>query len=405
MLLQVAVPVIVFTAIVLLLTTLVLAARHGFEPGGVVSIVINGKRRLEISAGGRLLASLAEQGIYLPGACGGRGTCGQCRVRVTSGGGVITPTEALSIGPDDVAAGARLACMLRVREPLEVHVPDEVLSVQHYSAVVESSRSIGTYLKEIVLKLDTPMDFAAGDYVLIEAPPHRLDFERIEIGSAYRARWQESRLFDLKSIVREPVTRAYSLANAPTDNGHVVLVVKIALPPPTAPRGTPPGQVSSWLFGLQPGDSISVRGPFGEFNIRDTDREMLLIGGGAGIAPLRSMVLDLLGTGSQRKIGLWYGARDRQELCYADEFDRAAASHANFSYQVALSNEEAGSDWHGHRGLIHAVVLEHYLQDHADPMAIEYYLCGPPVMSAAVSLMLERLGVPKQQIFFDDFGS
>lgn len=402
---QIALPVVVFTSVVLSLTLLVLVARRGLEPGGLVSVALNDRRSLQIPAGKRLLASLAGHGIYLPAACGGRGTCGQCRVRVTSGGGFVTPTEALHLGRDDVAAGMRLACMLKVREPIEIELPEEILSVRRLEAVVESNRNVATWLKELVLALDEPLAFQAGDYVLVEAPPHRLAFEQIRIDAPYRAHWQASGVFDLKSVVREPVTRAYSLANPPADPGHAVLVVKIALPPPSAPAGTPPGQMSSWLFSLEAGDRVNIRGPFGDFHIQDTNREILLIGGGAGISPLRSIALDLLARGTERRIGLWYGARDIEDLCYVDEFEAAAAEHPGFQYRVALSNTDPESGWQGQRGFIHSVVYEQYLKGHPAPEQIEYYLCGPPLMSAAVLKMLAQLGVPEQQIFFDDFGT
>lgn len=402
---QIALPVAVFTSVVLTLTLLVLAARRILEPRGSVSVTLNGKHRLEIPAGDRLLNSLAGHGIYLPAACGGRGTCGQCRVRVTSGAGFVTPTEELHIVPEDIAAGIRLACMVKVREPLTIEVADEFLSARRIECIVESSHSVATFLKELVLKLDEPFEFQAGDYVLVDAPPHRLSFEQIEIDAPYRARWEDSDFFDLKSVVREPVTRGYSLANPPQERSRAVLVVKIALPPPAAPAGTPPGQVSSFLFGLKAGDPVTIRGPFGDFHIQDTGREILLIGGGAGVSPLRSMALDLLARGSTRKIGFWYGARDVDDLCYVDEFEAAAAEHPNFDYQIALSNAAPRSGWQGHRGFIHSVVYERYLKGHPAPGEIEYYLCGPPLMSAAVLKMLEQLGVPEGRVFFDDFGA
>ena len=403
--LQIALPVAVFTAVVLSLTLIVLVARRGLEPGGFVSVTLGGGRSINVPAGHRLLASLAANDIFLPAACGGRGTCGQCRIRVTSGGGFVTPTEELLISRDDIAAGMRLACMLKVREPVSVELSDEMLSVRRFEAVVESNRNVATYLKELVLRLDGPLEFEAGDYVLVDTPPHRLSFEDFEIDTPFRERWDASGLFRLKSVVREPVARAYSLANAPQDKQHAVLVVKVALPPPSAPAGTPPGQVSSYLFGLRAGDRISLRGPFGEFHIQESEKEMLLIGGGAGISPLRSMVLDLLARGSKRRIGFWYGARDFEDLCYVEEFEKLAATHDNFDFRLALSNVGPRSSWQGHRGFIHGVVLEHYLKDHPAPGEIEYYLCGPPLMSAAVLKMLEQLGVPEQQIFFDDFGA
>ncbi len=404
MVLEIGLPVAVFTVVVLSLTIMVLAARHSLEPGGTVSIALNGRQAVEVPAGARLLEALAGHDIYLPAACGGRGTCGQCRVRVTSGASFAAPADELHISQADLSSGMRLACMLKVREPLAVDVPTDVLSVQRFEGVVTSNRSVATYLKELTLELDEPIDFEAGDYVLIEAPPHRLRFEDIDIGAPFTARWEESGLYDLKSIVRDSATRAYSLANPPQDDRHVVLVVKIALPPPGTPSGTPPGAVSSWLFGLKPGDRVPVRGPFGDFHARDGNGEMVLIGGGAGVSPLRSILLDLLGKRSRRRISLWYGARGHDELCYVDEFEAAAADHENFTYHVALSNEDPASDWPGHRGFIHSVVFDRYLKTHPDPSAVEYYLCGPPLMSAAVLKMLAELSVPEKQIFLDDFG-
>ena len=404
MLNQVALPVVVFTALILALTVLVLAARRKLEPSGVVLLEINAGRSLEVAAGSKLLDALAAHGIYLPAACGGRGTCGQCRVVVTAGGGLLLPTEELHIDPAEAAAGTRLACMLKIRESLAIRLAEDVLAVRRTSAVVESNRSVSTYLKELVLRPEMPVEFEAGDYVLVEAPPHRVEFADFAIDAPYRERWAENNFFELKSIVREATTRAYSLANPPQQADRLVLVVRIALPAPTAPSGTPPGRVSSYIFGLKPGDRVDLRGPYGDFHVQESDREMIFIGGGAGIAPLRSMILDQLARQTGRRISFWYGARDRDDLCYVEEFEAAAAAHDAFDYRVALSSVEPNSDWPGYRGLIHAVVHENYLAQHASPASAEYYLCGPPLMSAAVLQMLEGVGVPRENIFFDDFG-
>jgi len=402
---QIIVPTVVFTGLVLLLAIVVMLARRQLEPAGVVRIEVNRRRSFEVDAGGKLLWALAANGIYLPAACGGRGTCGQCRVTVSSGSVPLLPTEEAHIDAADARAGVRLACMLRLRGALAISVPETILAVRRSICVVESNRCVAPYLKELVLVPREPIEFAAGDYILLEAPPHRIAFSDFAIDERYRRFWQDNRLFALESVVREPVTRAYSLANPPADGGQLTLVVRIALPPPTAPAGTPPGQVSSFVFGLKPGDEVAVRGPFGEFHVRDSDREMVFIAGGAGIAPIRSMILEQLARGSRRRMSLWYGARNRHELCYADEFAAAAGQHENFDYQAALSNPDPDTDWHGHTGFIHAVVHDRYLLGHAAPQDIEYYVCGPPLMSAAVMQMLEQLGVPAGNVLYDDFGA
>jgi Na+-transporting NADH:ubiquinone oxidoreductase subunit F len=406
--LQIAIPVAVFTSIVLALAAVVLVARRQLEPSGIVSIDLNGgQRRIDVEAGGTLLFRLAEHGIFLPAACGGRGTCGQCRVTVRSGAGPALPTEAIHFSAAESRAGARLACLLKLREPLVIDVPPEVLAVRRIEGVVESSRHVATFLKELVLRPSAgqSFEFAAGDYVLLEAPPHRVAFKRFDVPEEHRAAWTEHGFFRLESVVRQTETRAYSLANPPQERDRAVLVIRIATPPPTAPAGTPPGQVSSYLFSLVPGDAVSILGPYGEFHARESEREMVFIAGGAGIAPMRSIILDQLARGTQRKMTFWYGARDRGDLCYEDEFARAAAAHANFDYHVALSSARPGTQWTGHTGLIHAVVYEQYLKNHPAPAGVEYYLCGPPLMSAAVVSMLEELGVAHQMIFYDDFGS
>jgi Na+-transporting NADH:ubiquinone oxidoreductase subunit F len=406
MLIQLVAPVVVFTVLVLLLTALVLAARHRLEPGGSVVITINDERTLEAEAGDRLLWALAEQGIYLPAACGGRGLCGQCRVTVHSGGGPLLPTESAQLRDEERAVGVRLACMLKVREPLRIVLPKTALDVQRWTCAVVSNRHVATYMKELVLQLpgNERIRFAAGEYVLLEAPPHHLAFRDFDIAPEYRNDWQHNRLFELESVTEEQVVRAYSLANPPQQDRQIVLVVRLATPPASAPMA-PPGQASSYVFSLKPGDSVAVSGPFGEFHATDTSKEMLLIAGGAGIAPLRSIVLDQLARGTGRRLSLWYGARDVAELCYADELRAAAEVHPNFAVHVALSSPRHPERWTGHTGFIHRVVYEQYLMSHGAPQDVEYYLCGPPVMTAAVVQMLEQLGVDRRNVYFDDFGS
>ena len=404
--LQILIPIAVFTGIVLVLSSLVLFARRWLEPSGPVSIDVNGERVIVASAGRRLLSTLAENGIYLPAACGGRGTCGQCRVTITSGGGPPLPTEAVHIGADEQAQGVRLACAVKVRDDMRIVVPAFVLDVQQWSCEVVSARNVATYVREIVLALpgSDRIDFEAGAYVVIEVPPHRIEFRAFEIEEKYLQDWRRPGLLDLKSVVHSPVLRAYSLANPPQDSDRFVLLVRIAPPPATAPPGTPPGQASSYLFSLRKGDKVAVSGPFGDFRARDGDREMLFVAGGVGIAPIRSIILDQLSRGSHRKISLWFGARDSDDLCYVEEFEELARRHDNFELHIALSAPRRDDEWQGHKGFIHSIVQEHYLSTHEAPKDVEYYLCGPPLMSAAVMEMLGQLGVDRSQILFDDFG-
>lgn len=399
------IPVLVFTSFVIALAALVLLARRALAPTGVVAIAINGRRSVDVPAGRPLLTGLADAGIFLPSACGGRGTCGDCRVRVTSGAPALLATEAAHI--DDVAArqGDRLACLLKPRGPLEIALPDQLLEARRYTCTVTSTQHVATFLKQVTLALPEGerLDFHAGDYVMLEAPAHELRFADFDMPPDLRAEWDRLNLSGLRSRVPRPVTRLYSLGNAPHEGDHIVLVVRIATPPPRAPRGTPPGQVSSYIFGLKPGDTVAIAGPYGSFHVADTDREIVLIGGGAGIAPLRAIVRDQLARGCPRRTSLWYGARNLRDLCYADEFEAAAAANERFGYHVALSQPDPDDAWDGPTGFIHTVVRERYLADHDDPTSVEYYLCGPPLMSAAVVHMLGELGVPSDQIHFDDF--
>jgi Na+-transporting NADH:ubiquinone oxidoreductase subunit F len=400
--------VAISTVMVLLLSCLVLAARRWLAPVGSAEITLNGRQRMTVARGDKLLWALAANDVLLPAACGGRGSCGQCRVTVVSGGGEILPTERTLIKRRDAAAGVRLACLLTVRRDLAIRVPDSLLAVRRFTCAVRSNTNVTTYLKELVLELPDGLDlpFEAGDYVVLEAPPGRSRFADFDIPETYREAWRQSGLFDLEAERRVREVRAYSIASPPLEKGVLRLVVRIATPPAGAPAGTPPGCVSSFIFGLRPGDTVALSGPFGEFHARDTDAEMILIGGGAGIAPLRAILLDqLIGKRSQRRISLWYGARDRSEICFAGEFQALADRHDNFTWHAALSNSDADADWSGPRGFIHAVVRDEYLGKHPAPEDAEYYLCGPPLMSSAVVAMLEDLGVEADSILFDDFGT
>lgn len=398
--------VMLLTGIAWLLTLTILLVRGRLLPRGEVCLRINDTHEVSVSPGGKLHEALASQDILLPTACGGKGTCGQCLVRIPDSGPLL-PTESALISRTEAAEGYRLACQLTVLEDLQLRLPEALLESRKWSCTVRSNKNVATFIKELVLELpaEEQLNFQAGGYVQIECPPHSLRYADFEIGSVYRPDWERFGLFELASESRQLTTRAYSMANSPLQNDVVVLNVRIATPPPSIPGQVPTGVVSSWLFHLKPGDRVEVAGPFGEFFHRDGDAEMIYIGGGAGMAPLRSHILDLLDRlDSQRTISFWYGARSLREAFYIEEFTRLAREHPNFSFHLALSAPLPEDQWTGPAGLIHDVVYEHYLSAHSAPEDCEYYLCGPPLMIAAVNSMLYELGVDEESILFDDFG-
>lgn len=404
---EIGLGVALFTAIVLVLVLVILAARSRLVAAGEVEITVNEARTIKARVGGKLLAALAEAGIYLPSACGGRGTCGQCRVRVVHGGGAILATEAALITRREAAEGVRLACQMTVRQELSVAVPEEVFGVRQWRCTVRSNQNISSLIKELVLDLPAgeTIDFRAGSYVQIACPPFRARFADFDIGADYRGEWDRLGLWRYQARATQPTSRAYSLANYPQENDLVMLDVRIAIPPPGAPDDVPPGVVSSYLFALERGDTVTVSGPYGKFFAADTDHEMVFVGGGVGMAPMRSLIFDQLKrVKTKRKITFWYGARNRRELLYKEAFDRLQAEHENFAWFVALSDPEPGDDWHGMTGFIHEALYERYLKDHPAPEDCEYYLCGPPLMIRAVRNMLDSLGVDPDNILFDDFG-
>jgi Na+-transporting NADH:ubiquinone oxidoreductase subunit F len=405
---QIVLTMVTLTTIVVVLVGIVLLARRLLVASGNVSILINDSRNLLVPAGDKLLWTLAGQGVYLPAACGGRGSCGQCRLVIERGGGEPLLTEMAHISHRDLKQHWRLACMVTVREDLAINLPEAIFKARQWACRVRSNLNVSTYQTELVLDLDAAdeLDFEPGSYMLLAAPPGETRFADFDIEEEYRQEWQRNHLFDLVAERDESAMRAYSIANHPLEQGVVMFLVRIALPPPDAPDGTPPGKVSSYAFGLKPGDTVTISGPFGSFRARDSTREMVFIGGGAGMAPMRSMIFDqLLHKKSGRKITFFYGARSLRDICYQSDFDELAARFDNFDWYVALSEPQADSEWAAQTGFIHTVVYDAFLEKHPHPEQAEYYVCGPPVMSNAVLGMLEDLGVDRNNVFFDDFGN
>ncbi|MDJ0928215.1 MAG: NADH:ubiquinone reductase (Na(+)-transporting) subunit F [Gammaproteobacteria bacterium] len=404
---EIVLGVVLFTAVILLLVGFILGARARLVPSGDVDLLVNDERHIATRVGGKLLTALAEADLFIASACGGGGTCGQCRVQVVEGGGAILPTETAHITKREARDGDRLACQVVVKDDLKIWVPDEVFGVKQWTCQVRSNDNVATFIKELVLELPAgeTLDFRAGGYIQIECPPHSIDFKEMDIGERFRDEWDRFDLWSLRSVVTEPVMRAYSMANYPDEKDIIMLNVRIATPPPAQWKTAPPGAMSSFIFGLKPGDKVTVSGPFGDFFAKDTDKEMIFVGGGAGMAPMRSHIFDqLLRLKSERKISFWYGARSKREMFYVEDFDRLAATHENFSWHVALSEPLPEDNWDGYTGFIHAVLFEEYLRRHPAPDDCEYYLCGPPVMNSAVISMLEDLGVEPESIALDDFG-
>ncbi|WP_340122032.1 NADH:ubiquinone reductase (Na(+)-transporting) subunit F [Methylobacter svalbardensis] len=398
-----------FTLIVLLLTFIIQAARSRLIVGGKVKLFINDDtdKALEVATGGKLLNTLAEQHIYLPSACGGGATCGQCKVIVKSGGGEILDTERANLSRKQIREHYRLSCQLAVKQDMALELPDELLTVNKWQCRVRSNHNVATFIKELVLELPPGelLKFRAGGYILIEVPPHTLKYSDFDIEEPFRADWDRFNLWQYHSTVNIPVSRAYSMANYPEETGIVMLNVRIASPPPKQ-IDVPPGKVSSYLFSLKPGDKVTISGPYGEFFAKETDREMIFVGGGSGMAPMRSHILDQLKRlHAQRKISFWYGARSLSEVFYNDDFNRLAQEHENFVWTIGLSDPQPEDNWQGATGFIHQILYENHLKDHPAPEDCEYYLCGPPMMITAVEKMLDDLGVNAKNIMFDKFGS
>jgi Na+-transporting NADH:ubiquinone oxidoreductase subunit F len=404
---EIVLGVTLFTAIVLALVALILVARSRLVAAGSVSIVVNEQRTFDVPVGGKLLGALADAELYVSSACGGGGTCGQCKVKVLEGGGSLLPTEASHITRREAAAGTRLACQVAVKQPMKVEVPREVFGVRKWLCKVRSNDSVATFIKELVLELPQgeALDFRAGGYIVIECPPHHVQFRDFDIAPQYRPDWDRYNLWRYASQAKEPLSRAYSMASFPLEREIIMLNVRIATPPPQSEDTVPPGIMSSYIFSLKPGDTVTVSGPFGEFLARETDAEMVFVGGGAGMAPMRSHIFDqLVRLKSRRRITFWYGARSRREIFYQEDFDRLQREHPNFRWHVALSEPQPEDAWTGFTGFIHKVLHDEYLGRHPAPEACEYYLCGPPLMTNAVIGMLEDMGVERDSILMDDFG-
>ncbi|MFT5699575.1 MAG: Na+-transporting NADH:ubiquinone oxidoreductase subunit F [Desulforhopalus sp.] len=403
---EIYIGVICFLAIQFILVTLIVTAKKTLLPSGEVQIEINGNKKFEAKPGGKLLTTLADQGVILSSACGGGGSCGQCRCIITEGGGSILPTEKGQINNREAKQGMRLSCQVAVKRDMKIEVPPDMLEAKKWKCKVVSNNNVATFIKELVIGLPEgeQVDFKAGGYIQIEVPAHTIHYENFDIDERFLSDWTKFKMFQYKSHVYTPVTRAYSMANYPGEKGIIKLNVRIASPPPGSTE-IPPGQVSSYVFNLQPGDDVTIAGPFGEFFMDDSDSEVMLVGGGAGMAPLRSHVFDLFkGKQTDRKVSFWYGGRSMKECFYLDEFEEIEKNNENFTFHLALSDPLPEDNWTGHTGFIHMILFEEYLKDHPAPEDINYYLCGPPVMNQAIFDMLDNLGVESANIHFDDFG-
>ncbi|AOM02013.1 NADH:ubiquinone reductase (Na(+)-transporting) subunit F [Cobetia marina] len=399
--------VVMFTVVVIGLVLVILAARSKLVSSGDVQIEINGDpaNTLTTQAGGKLLQTLAANGIFLSSACGGGGSCAQCKCRIEEGGGSILPTEESHFTMGEKKEGWRLSCQVPVKQDMKIEVPEEIFGVKKWETTVTANPNVATFIKELNLQLPEgeEVNFRAGGYVQLEAPAYDIKFSDFDIEEEYRGDWEKFGLFNVQHKNEEPVIRAYSMANYPEEYGILKFNIRIATPPPNSQH--PPGLMSTYVFSLKPGDKVTVMGPFGEFFAKDTDAEMVFIGGGAGMAPMRSHIFDQLKRlNSKRKMSFWYGARSMRESFYNEEYDQLAEENENFEWHLALSDPQPEDNWEGPTGFIHNVLYENYLKDHPAPEDCEYYMCGPPMMNAAVVKMLTDMGVEPENILLDDFG-
>ncbi len=403
---------VIFLGLMILLVGMLLFAKEKLSPSGPVKIMINEEKEIEVGSGSSLLSTLANEKIFLPSACGGGGTCAMCRCRVTEGGGNILPTEVGYFTRREQQDHWRLGCQVKVRENMKIEIPAEVFGIRKWECEVVSNRNVATFIKEFVVKLPEgeKLDFKSGGYIQIDVPAIEVDFRKdIVVDEEYREDWDKFKMWDLKMKNTEPLFRAYSMANHPAEDQVIMLNIRIATPPFDRKTGgfmnVNPGICSSYIFSRKPGDKVTISGPYGEFHVKKTDREMMFIGGGAGMAPMRSHIFDqFLTRHTSRKATFWYGGRSLRELFYVDDFKSIEKDNSNFKFNIALSEPKPEDNWNGYVGFIHQVIFDEYLKNHPEPEEIEYYLCGPPMMNQAVLKMLDDLGVPKEMIAFDDFG-
>ena len=402
--------VFMFTTVIVTQVVMLMLARRELVATGDVTITVNDDpdKALTTAAGGNLLGTLAANKLFIPSACGGKGSCGVCTVTVLEGGGAMLPTETSHINRREAREGVRLSCQVKVKQDMKIELPPEVFNIRKWKCKVRSNGNVATFIKELVLDLPAgeEVPFRAGGYIQIERPAGVVDYKNIDVEEEYRGDWDKYNLWRYVSTAEpgEDVVRAYSMANYPEEKGIIMLNVRIASPPPRMPD-VPPGKMSSYIFDLKPGDEVTISGPYGEFFAKDTKAEMIYIGGGAGMAPMRSHIFDLFRRShTKRKVSYWYGARSLREAFYGEDFDAIAAESDNFEWHLALSEPLPEDNWTGKTGFIHQVLYDHYLKDHPSPEDVEYYLCGPPLMLKACFDMLDSLGVEPENILYDDFG-
>jgi Na+-transporting NADH:ubiquinone oxidoreductase subunit F len=404
--LEILLGIIIFTLIVIALVFIIIGAKSQLVASGDIEILINDEKKIHIPVGGKLLTALADNGLFVPSACGGGGTCAQCKVKIFEGGGEILPTETSHITKREAAEGERLSCQVTVKHNMKIEVEEDVFGVKKWECTVKSNNNVATFIKELVLELPKgeAINYRAGGYIQIECPPHVSKYSDMNIEEEFREDWDKFNLWRFVSNVKQDTLRAYSMASYPEEQ-EIMLNVRVATPPPGAPDSVPPGIMSSYIFNLKPGDKCIISGPYGEFFAQDTDNEMIFVGGGAGMAPMRSHIFDQLRRlKSKRKMTFWYGARSKREMFYEDDFNMLDKENDNFSWHVGLSDPLPEDNWKGYTGFIHQVLYENYLKDHPAPEDCEYYLCGPPMMNTAVIKLLEDNGVEPENIYLDDFG-
>ncbi len=403
--------IVAFLVIILLLVAILLYAKAKLLPSGEVKLTINDDRELTIQPGATILGALSENKIFLPSACGGGGTCAMCKCQVFEGGGEILPTEKGFFTRKEIQDNWRLGCQVKIKEDMKIGIHAEILGIKKWECEVVSNHNVATFIKEFVVKLPEGevLDFKSGGYIQIDVPKIDVDFKDMEVEEEYRDEWEKFNMFDLKMSNPEPTYRAYSMASHPAENTIIMLNIRIATPPWDKAKGgfanVNPGICSSFIFSRKPGDKVMISGPYGEFFIKETQREMMFIGGGAGMAPMRSHIFHLFHTvKTGRKATFWYGARSKREVFYEEHFRAIEKEFPNFKFYIALSEPKEEDNWTGHTGFIHQIIIDNYLSKHDEPEDIEYYLCGPPMMNDAVNKMLYDFGVPDEMIAFDDFG-